>query len=203
MLLKEFMTMLPLVRFSTNVQRTMIVGLGNPGKKYVNTRHNVGFEMLEAVASYYDIKIKKSKCNALIGEGKIKGKNVVLVKPQTYMNLSGESVGALAKFYKIAPENIIVIYDDVALDVAKLRIRANGSAGGHNGMKNIISHLKTENFPRVRVGVGKPDCDLVDYVLQDFSKAETKQLIEVAKIMPEVIEGILLQGITYSMNKYN
>ena len=203
MLLKEFMTMLPLARFSANTQRTMIVGLGNPGKKYVNTRHNVGFEMIEAVASYYDIKIKKSKCNALIGEGKIKGKNVVLVKPQTYMNLSGESVGALAKFYKIDPENVIVIYDDIALDVAKLRIRANGSAGGHNGMKNIISHLKTEIFPRVRVGVGKPDCDLVDYVLQDFSKEETKQLIEVAKIMPQIIEDLLTEGITYSMNKYN
>ena len=195
--------MLPLARFSTNTERTMLVGLGNPGKKYVNSRHNVGFEMIESVASYFDIKIKKSKCNALIGEGKIKDKNVVLVKPQTYMNLSGESVGALAKFYKINPEKIIVIYDDIALDVAKLRIRANGSAGGHNGMKNIISHLNTDNFPRVRIGVGKPDCDLVDYVLQDFSKSETKQLIEVAKIIPQIVADLLTEGITYSMNKYN
>lgn len=202
MQLKEFMTMLLSARCSTK-DRVLIVGLGNPGSKYVNTRHNVGFEMLDAIASYYDIKVKKLKSRALIGEGKICGKSVVLVKPQTYMNLSGESVGALCSFYKIPPQNIIIIYDDISLDTAKLRIRSKGSAGGHNGMKSIIQHLKTDEFPRIRVGIGAPNGDLADYVLDNFSKSETKDLIEIAKKMPDIIETILNDGISKAMNMYN
>ncbi len=203
MLLKEFMMMLRSALCSTDNSRIMIVGLGNPGTKYINTRHNVGFEMLESLASYYDIKIKKIKSKGLIGEGKICGKNVLLVKPQTYMNLSGECVGVLASFFKISPENIIVIYDDISLDTAKIRIRSKGSAGGHNGMKSIISHIKSEDFPRIRVGIGSPEGDLADYVLQNFSKADTQKLIEIAKIMPDIIECILTDGIMKAMNKYN
>jgi len=203
MLLKEFMTMLRSARYSTDNNKVMIVGLGNPGNKYINTRHNVGFEMLDSVASYYDIKIKKIKSKGLIGEGKIVGKSVVLVKPQTYMNLSGECVGALASFYKISPENVIVIYDDISLDIAKIRIRSKGSSGGHNGMKSIISHLKSEDFIRIRVGIGSPEGDLSDYVLQNFSKNETQELIEIAKLMPDIIECIFNEGVMKAMNKYN
>lgn len=195
--------MLLSARFSTDKDRVLIAGLGNPGDKYVNTRHNVGFQMVEAIGCYYDIKIKKLKCRALIGEGKIGGKSVVLAKPQTYMNLSGESIGALAAYYKIKPENVIVIYDDISLETAKLRIRSKGSAGGHNGMKNIILHLKTEQFPRIRVGIGKPDCDLADYVLQDFSKADVNALVEVAKKMPDIVCDLLTNGIVHTMNMYN
>ncbi|MDR0406403.1 MAG: aminoacyl-tRNA hydrolase [Clostridiales bacterium] len=182
----------------------LIAGLGNPGKKYVDTRHNAGFEMLDALAAAKDIRVTKIKFKALTGEGSIGGNSVILAKPQTFMNLSGESVGEIAAYYKIPPERIIVIYDDVSLAAGRLRIRSKGSAGGHNGMKNIIYHLKSDEFPRIRVGVGAPERDgLIDYVLGKFSKDEIEKLTEIAKIMPNIVETLLTDGIDAAMNQYN
>lgn len=191
------------VKFLINMEKFLIVGLGNPDKKYVNTRHNVGFEMIDVLASYANIKVNKVKCRALIGEGRIGGAPVILAKPQTYMNLSGESVTELCNYFKIPIENIVVMYDDISLDVGKIRIRQKGSAGGHNGMKNIIYHLQSDEFPRVRFGIGEPSGDLSNYVLSNFSKDETKILIECAKNVPDIIELIIEGNILKAMNKYN
>ena len=185
------------------MKKWLIAGLGNPDRKYINTRHNVGFEMIDTLASFYDIKVNKVKLRALLGEGRIGDSRVILAKPQTYMNLSGESIRDICSYYDILPENIVVMYDDISLDVGKIRIRKSGSAGGHNGMKNIIYHLCTEDFPRVRFGIGKPTGDLADYVLSKFSKAETEKLIEAAKCSPDIIELILKGDISRAMNKYN
>ena len=197
------MTMYQLARFLTNMNKFIIVGLGNPDKKYVNTRHNVGFEMLDVLASYADIRVNKIKCKALIGEGRIGGCSVILAKPQTYMNLSGESVLELCNYFKVRVENLIVMYDDISLEVGKIRIRQKGSAGGHNGMKNIIYHMQSEEFPRIRFGIGAPVGDLANYVLANFSKDETKLLIESAKNVPDIIELIINGNISSAMNKYN
>ena len=159
----------------------IIAGLGNPTLAYEGTRHNVGFDVIDALADQYNISVDGRKSRALIGKGIIEGQKAILVKPQTYMNLSGESVGALVDYYKVDEETeLIVIYDDVSLDVGQLRIRKKGSAGGHNGIKNIIAHLGTETFLRIKVGVGeKPKkYDLADYVLGHFSKAERKIMEE-------------------------
>ncbi len=152
----------------------IIVGLGNPGKKYENTRHNVGFCAIEHLAKRCNVNINKSKFSSLCTQANIAGNKVLLLKPQTFMNLSGQSVQSAAAYYKVSPENIIVIYDDIALDVGKLRIRANGSAGGHNGIKSIIGYIK-QDFPRVKIGVGeKPNehYELSDWVLSTLTKAE-------------------------------
>lgn len=191
------------VRFLFKMEKFLVVGLGNPDKKYVNTRHNVGFEMVDVLASCGNIKVNKVKCRALIGEGRIGGVPVILAKPQTYMNLSGESVRELCSYFKIPVENVVVMYDDISLDVGKIRIRQKGSAGGHNGMKNIIYHLQSDEFPRVRFGIGSPVGDLADYVLSNFSKDETKLLIESAKNVPDIIEYIAKGDILTAMNKYN
>ena len=145
----------------------LIAGLGNPSKTYEGTRHNVGFSMIDVIGNKFDIDVTTKKHKALVGRGVIDGMRVILAKPQTYMNLSGESIREIADFYKIEPENIIIIYDDISLDVGQLRIRKKGSAGGHNGVKNIIAHLGTQEFPRIKVGIGnKPEgWDLADYVL--------------------------------------
>jgi len=185
------------------MEKFLVVGLGNPDKKYINTRHNVGFEMLDVLASYANIKVNKVKCKALIGEGRVGGAPVILAKPQTYMNLSGESVRELCSYFKIPVENVIVMYDDISIGVGKIRIRQKGSAGGHNGMKNIIYHLQSDEFPRVRFGIGEPVGDLADYVLSNFSKDETKTLIESAKNVPDIIELIVKGDILKAMNKYN
>lgn len=185
------------------MEKFLVVGLGNPDKKYVNTRHNVGFEMVDVLASYANIKVNKVKCKALIGEGRMGGASVILAKPQTYMNLSGESVMDLCNYFKIPYENIIVMYDDISLDVGKIRIRQKGSAGGHNGMKNIIYHIQSDEFPRVRFGIGAPVGDLANYVLSNFSKDEIKVLIESARNVPDIIESIINGDILKAMNKYN
>lgn len=185
------------------MDRYLVAGLGNPDRKYTNTRHNVGFEMLDSLASYCGIKVSKAKCRAVIGEGRIGNVPVILAKPLTYMNLSGESVRDLCAYFKIPPENVVVMYDDISLDVGKIRIRPKGSAGGHNGMKNIIYHLRTEEFARVRFGIGKPVGDLADYVLSEFSKTDSKLLIEAAKSVPDIIELIVSGKISEAMNKYN
>ncbi len=198
------MKIYPFPRFSFKKgEPYLIAGLGNPGKKYIDTRHNVGFDMLDVVASHSDIKVSKIKFKALIGEGSVAGQSAVLAKPQTFMNLSGESIREIAAYYKIPPEKIIVIYDDVSLDVGRIRIRPKGSAGGHNGMKSIIYQLKSEDFPRVRIGIGAPSDGLVDYVLGKFSKDEIITLTQIAKQMPEIIETLITGGVDEAMNKYN
>lgn len=156
----------------------IIAGLGNPGREYSNTRHNVGFDVIDCLAKKYNISVDEGKHKALIGKGVIEGQKVILVKPLTYMNLSGESIHAVLDYYKADPEDeLIVIYDDISLPVGALRIRPKGSAGGHNGIKNIIAHLGSEVFWRIKVGVGeKPSrMDLKDYVLGHFSKEERER----------------------------
>lgn len=183
----------------------IIAGLGNPGKQYDMTRHNIGFHTIDYIAEKHGIKLSKLKFKAVYGEGKIGGEKVYLVKPQTYMNLSGEAVGEMARFYKIPPENIIVINDDISLDTGRIRIRAKGSAGGHNGLKSIIYHLSTDVFPRVKMGVGAPkDADeLVDFVLGRFTKAEIP-VMETAIINAEgAVCEIIKNGTESAMNKFN
>lgn len=184
----------------------IIAGLGNPGRKYVNTRHNMGFEALDAVAAKYGIDIKKAKFNGLYGEGNIEGERVVLVKPQTFMNLSGESIREFRDWYKVDNEKIIIIYDDVSLPVGKMRIRPKGSAGGHNGIKNIIYQLSTDIFPRIKLGVGSPDnpdYDLADYVLGKFTKTEIKELVPIAVKTAEAVGEIIKNGVEKAMSKFN
>lgn len=183
----------------------LIVGLGNPGKKYEGTKHNVGFEVIDKLASAYNISVTKVKHKGLIGDGSIKGERVLLLKPQTYMNLSGESVKEVMTFYKISAQDLIVIYDDTSLPCGTTRIREKGSAGGHNGMKNIIAHLGSDVFLRVKVGIGeKPNgWDLADYVLSKFSKDEAP-LMESGKDRAVLaVELILKDGVTKAMNETN
>lgn len=184
----------------------IIVGLGNPEKKYEGTRHNVGFDVIDAIADKYNISVDTKKHLAYVGKGVIEGQKVVLLKPQTYMNLSGESVRSVVDFYKVDPETeVLIIYDDVSLDVGQLRIRKKGSAGGHNGIKSIISHLGTSTFPRIKVGVGeKPKgYDLADYVLGKFSKAEQEVMQEGYKNAAEAVALIVQDNIDKAMNDFN
>lgn len=181
----------------------LIAGLGNPGREYVDTRHNVGFEAVSVLSSYYDIPLKKIKHKALIGEGKIGGERVILAQPQTFMNNSGEAVREIADFYKIAPNDIIVIYDEAALGVGRIRIRPSGSAGGHNGMKSIIYHLGSDEFPRVRFGIGEARGDMANYVLGRFTKEETALMIDAVKNIPDIVSLIIAGKLADAMNKYN
>lgn len=183
----------------------LIAGLGNPSKTYEGTRHNVGFTMIDVIGSKFDIDVTTRKHKALVGRGVIDGMRVILAKPQTYMNLSGESIREIADFYKIEPENIIIIYDDISLDVGQLRVRKKGSAGGHNGVKNIIAHLGTQEFPRIKVGIGnKPEgWDLADYVLSRYSKAEQEALEEAAEGVVGALKLMLADDIDGAMNRYN
>ena len=183
----------------------LIAGLGNPSKTYEGTRHNVGFSMIDVIGSKFDIDVTTKKHKALVGRGVIDGMRVILAKPQTYMNLSGESIREIADFYKIEPENIIIIYDDISLDVGQLRIRKKGSAGGHNGVKNIIAHLGPQEFPRIKVGIGnKPEGgDLADYVLSRYSKAEQEALEEAAEGVVGALKLMLADDIDGAMNRYN
>ncbi len=183
----------------------IIIGLGNPGKEYAGTKHNVGFEVIDKLAYDYNINVNKAKHKGVIGEGIIKEKKVVLLKPLTYMNLSGESIKQAINWYKATNTDIIVIYDDIDLNMGEIRIRERGSAGGHNGMKNIIQHLNTDEFTRIRVGIGKKpkDFDLADYVLNKFSKEEIPTIIEGITKATDAIETILSSNISTAMNKYN
>ncbi len=191
--------------FSSNFDY-MIVGLGNPGAKYESTRHNAGFICLDAIAEKHSIKVNKLKFKALVGEGRIEGRRCLLMKPQTFMNLSGEAVREAAAFYKIPAENIIVIYDDISLDPGKLRIRRKGSDGGHNGMKNIILHLGSNAFPRVKVGVGakpNPEYDLADWVLSRFTASEAKEIKKAAEDALGAVEIMVSGDIDKAMSRYN
>ncbi len=183
----------------------IIVGLGNPSKKYEHTRHNVGFKVIDILADRMGIHVDESKHKGLVGRGMLEGQKAVLVKPQTFMNLSGECVRAVADFYKVPEEEIIVIYDDISLEPGQLRIRAKGSAGGHNGIKNIIAHLGTQVFPRVKVGVGeKPRMmDLADYVLSHFTKEEQGRMNEAFKEAADAVAMMVSQGVEPAMNKFN
>ena len=183
----------------------LIAGLGNPSKTYEGTRHNVGFSMIDALADAFQIDVTTKKHKAIVGRGVIEGMKVILAKPQTYMNLSGESIREIADFYKIDPENMIIIYDDISLDVGRLRIRKKGSAGGHNGIKNIIAHLGTDVFPRIKVGIGeKPQgWDLADYVLSKYSKEEQQALREASDDVIGAVKLMVMDNIDAAMNQYN
>lgn len=184
----------------------LIAGLGNPGQKYEGTRHNVGFRVLDELADRHNIKIMESRCKGLMGKGMIEGEKVLLLKPLTYMNLSGESIAQAAAYFKIdVKTNLLVVADDISLDVGQIRIRKKGSAGGHNGLKSIIAHLGCEEFVRVRMGVGdKPaGYDLADYVLGRFQKEEEALLSESGKKAVLAIETILTAGVDRAMNLYN
>lgn len=184
----------------------IIAGLGNPDKRYEHTRHNVGFDVIDAMAKKYNVELTEKKHQAIYGSGYIAGQKVLLVKPQTYMNLSGESIQAILNFYKLDAENdLLVIFDDISLAPGRIRVRAKGSAGGHNGIKNIIAMTGTQGFARIKVGVGeKPEgWDLADYVLGRFSKEE-RVLVEDAFLDAiEAAEMILADDLSAAMNKFN
>ena len=183
----------------------LIAGLGNPTREYEKTRHNVGFDTIDVLADRINTDVAERKFKGLYGKGMLGGEKVILLKPQTFMNLSGESVRAAADFYKIPPDHIIVIYDDISLDVGHLRIRIKGSAGGHNGIKNIIAHLGTQEFPRIKIGVGgkPPRMDLADYVLSRFP-AEERKIMETAFRDAAEAAGVLIaEGPDAAMNRFN
>lgn len=182
----------------------IIVGLGNPGKRYSATRHNVGFETIDLLAKRNNIDVKQLKHRALYGKGHINGKKVMLVKPQTFMNLSGQSLLDVVQFYKIDTENIIVVYDDVDIELGSIRVREKGSSGSHNGMKSIIYQIQTDQFPRVRIGIGKSQFgDLSDYVLSEFQKDEIPVILETIEKAALACETIVIEGVLAAMNKYN
>lgn len=181
----------------------LIVGLGNPGIQYENTRHNIGFNVIDNIAREYNIQINREKFKGVCGEGFIANEKVMLLKPTTYMNLSGESVREVIDFYKLTNEQIIVIYDDISLEVGRLRLREKGSAGGHNGIKSIIAHLGTDIFPRIKVGVGQPNVDLVKYVLGKFTKEEMDILKYSIDAATKSVEEIIRSDVKQAMNKYN
>jgi PTH1 family peptidyl-tRNA hydrolase len=183
----------------------ILVGLGNPGDKYTGTRHNIGFYVIDRLSEVYGIRVKKIKYKAVLGEGMIGGERVVLAKPQTYMNLSGQSVLDLLKGYNVDSSRIIIIYDDVDLDVGTLRIRPSGGAGTHNGMRSVIYQLQTEDFPRIRIGVGSPpaDCDMAQYVLSTFDSDEVPAVREACERAVLGVELILTRGIQEAMNRCN
>ena len=183
----------------------LIVGLGNPGREYAATRHNVGFDMITYLSDKYNISMNGKEGKAVVGKGVIDGQKVMLVQPQTFMNLSGESVRALMDYYKLELEDLIVIYDDISLDVGAVRVRPKGSAGGHNGIKNIIQHLGTQEFARIKIGVGgKPEVgDLVKHVLGRFSKEEDGMLRDVFEIAEEAVLAMWWEDVAAAMNKVN
>lgn len=183
----------------------IIVGLGNPTEKYQATRHNIGWDAITRISDEYRIPMDFRKHKAICGKGHIEGQKVILAQPMTYMNLSGESVRELVDFYKVTPEEVIVIYDDISLEVGQLRIRKKGSAGGHNGIKSIISHLGTDEFPRIKVGVGdKPkDWDLADYVLSRFTKEENGIVRDALRDTTDACKMIVTGEIDAAMNQYN
>lgn len=184
----------------------IVAGLGNPTGEYKGTRHNIGFSVIERLADQYNISMKERKHRAVCGRGSIEGEKVILLMPQTYMNLSGESIAEAVRYYKVNPEkDLIVIYDDIDLETGRLRIRAKGSAGGHNGMKSIIAHLGTQVFPRIRLGIGaKPeDWDLADYVLGHFPQEELPLIEAGRENACRAVELIIGQGVEAAMNQMN
>ncbi|MGG0719531.1 aminoacyl-tRNA hydrolase [Robertmurraya massiliosenegalensis] len=183
----------------------LIVGLGNPGKQYEKTRHNIGFEVIDELSERLQIPLNQSKHKGLYGIGNVRGEKVILLKPLTYMNLSGESVRPLMDYYQIELEDVIVIYDDLDLPVGRIRLRQKGSAGGHNGIKSMIAHMGTQEFNRIRVGINRPTNGqpIVDYVLGRFTKEEREQLELVIKKCSEACEAIFEKPFLQVMNDFN
>jgi peptidyl-tRNA hydrolase, PTH1 family len=183
----------------------LVVGLGNPGLKYKNTRHNLGFKVVDTLAGEWDIKISKKYCQSVLGTGRIEGNSVALVKPLTFMNNSGQAVKGLLNYYKINPQDLIVVCDDFSLEVERIRIRKNGSSGGHNGLKSIIGEIGTNDFIRVRIGIGQPslDQDPAVYVLKDFARSERNVVKETIDLAGKAVKSIIVDGIESAMNKYN
>lgn len=183
----------------------LIVGLGNPGREYAATRHNIGFDAVTYLSDKYGISMRSKENKAIVGKGVIQGQKVLLAHPQTYMNLSGESVRALMDYYKLDIEDLIVIYDDISLEVGQIRVRPKGSAGGHNGIKNIIQHLGTQEFARIKIGVGsKPDGgDLVKHVLGRFSKEEDGMFRDIFALADEACQAIMDDSVEAAMNLVN
>ncbi len=192
--------------FKSSPCEYLVVGLGNPGSQYEATRHNVGFRAVDALAKEAGVKIDRAKFQALTAQVTVGGVRVLLMKPQTYMNLSGVAVKQAADFYKVPPERVLVLFDDIDLDVGRLRIRRNGSAGGHNGIKSIISSLGSQEFPRIKIGVGAkphPDYDLADWVLSRFTLAEQKLLDPAIEHAAEAVSVIFTQGIERASSQFN
>jgi PTH1 family peptidyl-tRNA hydrolase len=186
-------------------RRHIIVGLGNPGREYANNRHNIGFMVVDKLAEKHGLKFSRMMHRGIVALGEIEGRKVALVKPQTFMNLSGESVGPIVKFYKSTPQDVLVIYDELDLPEGQLRMRPKGGAGGHNGMRSVIARIGTQDFPRLRVGVGRPPGrqDPKDFLLDDFSRSELAGLDE---IFDKIIAGVrlwLCNGIDNAMNYVN
>ena len=184
----------------------LVVGLGNPGSKYWNTRHNVGYAALDALAQSLGIQVDRVKFQGLTAQATLEGRKLILLKPTTYMNLSGQSVQAAAKFYKIPPERIVILSDDISLDPGRLRVRKSGSAGGHNGLKSIIASLGSQDFPRVKIGVGAkphPDYDLADWVLGVFPPDQRKAMEETYARAAEAAKVLILQGPEAAANRFN
>lgn len=183
----------------------LIVGLGNPGKEYDKTRHNVGYDAVDRLAETNSIKVDRIKFRALTGEGTISGKRVILMKPLTYMNNSGIAVREAIEYYKLSVEDLIVVVDDIDIEFGSTRIRKKGSAGSHNGMKSIISHLKRDDFTRIKLGIGKKpaEWDLADFVLSRFSTDERKEVDKMVIKAAEAVETILKEGIDAAMNSFN
>lgn len=183
----------------------VIAGLGNPGTKYSLTRHNVGFDVIDVLANRFNIKVNKAKFKGLVGEGSFAGEKIILIKPSTFMNLSGESIRPLMDFYKLKPEELIVIVDDIDIEFGTIRIKKKGSGGTHNGLKSIISQTGTDQFPRLKIGVGQKPIhyDLADFVLSNFSKSE-RQIIDKAILnAADAVDEFISNGIDSAMNKYN
>ncbi len=182
----------------------LIVGLGNPGAKYDRTRHNIGFDLIDQLAKRWQIPVSDQKrFQGLVGEGWVNRQKIVLLKPQTFMNLSGQAVRSVLDWYKLDPTEVLVLYDDLDLPLGKLRIRLAGSAGGHNGMKSIISHLGTPTFPRLRMGIGKSQDEAISHVLGKFSVAEASIVTDILQLSADAVNLSLGSGVEQAMNKYN
>ena len=185
-------------------ERYLIVGLGNPGRAHVFNRHNIGFMAIDRLAARHNIEMKRVQNKAIVGNGRVAGRSVILVKPQTFMNLSGDSVGPLANFYKVPPENILAVYDELDIPFGALRLREKGGAGGHNGMRSLIQHLGNE-FSRMRLGIGRPPgrMEAAAYVLQDFGRDELPIVSEMLSAAVEAIECFVRDGIDLTMSRFN
>jgi PTH1 family peptidyl-tRNA hydrolase len=185
-------------------QKYLIAGLGNPGREYKGNRHNIGFMVIDRLAEKYDIRLGRVQHKAITGEGRIKDRPVILAKPQTFMNLSGDSIGPLVNYYKVPPANVLVIYDEIDLPFGTLRLRSKGGSGGHNGMKSIIRHLG-QDFPRLRLGIGRPSGRMppAAHVLRDFDKDEQPLLLELLDSAVEAVETFLVEDVDLAMTRHN
>jgi len=190
---------------SEQTSNYLVVGLGNPGREYRDSRHNIGFMLIDHLAKRFDLSFSRLESKALVTKGAYQDRRVILAKPQTYMNLSGQSIGSLVRFYKIELDNLMIVYDDVDLPMGSLRIRPAGGSGGHKGMQSIIERLSTDTVPRLRIGIGRPPgrMEAADYVLQDFTKNEAPLVMQMLDRAADAIQVYLSTGITMSMNQFN